>query len=118
MSRIKKSVLSSVVAVAMLFSACSAQQLETTKVVYSKVAFYVGLAKSIIQVAEARYSDNDKVSTALAATRNSLSTVESLLASIMAGVEKDESKMDAAMKSLIVDVFNLIEAIREAKKVQ
>jgi len=97
-------------------ASCTPQKVETAKAVFAKVAFYVSLAQSLIKVAETNYQSNEKVATALAATRTSLQTVETLLASLEAGLEKDEGKLSTALVALVSDVFALMSAIKAAKE--
>lgn len=98
-----------------MMAACTPKQTDTVKAVYPKVTFYSNLARSMIQVAETHYASNTKVSAALAATRASLVTLETIVATIEAGTEKDESKLAAALGKLVGDVFVLIDAIKSAK---
>ena len=98
--------------------ACTPQQTATAKQVYTKISFYSNLARSMIKVAELHYQDNAKVATALAATRASLVTLETLVAAIEAGTTKDESGLALALGELVGNVFVLIEAIRQAKSVK
>jgi hypothetical protein len=100
-----------------MVAGCTPTQVNTANIVYSKITFYSGLARSMISVAEANYKDNEKVASALEATRASLLTLETLVASIEAGTNKDESKLAVALGSLVGAVFNLIAAINAAKSV-
>ena len=96
---------------------CSPQQVDTAKSVFSKVSFYSNLARSLITVAEMNYSDKPKVVTALVAAKASLRTLESLVATINAGLDYSESDLLTALTGLISDVFNLMTAIQDAKSV-
>ena len=99
-------------------TACTPQKAETAKSVFSKITFYSSLARTLITVAETKYPDNQKVKTALVATRASLKTLESTLATLSAGVDKDESALSVALVRLISDVFDLMAAINQAKSVK
>lgn len=94
---------------------CTPKQVDTAKTVFSKVSFYSNLARALITVAETHYKDNVKVVTALTATKVSLKTLESLVATINAGLDYDENKLITTLAGLISDVFNLMEAIKDAK---
>jgi vacuolar-type H+-ATPase catalytic subunit A/Vma1 len=116
MSRLNKFVAIMLFPAVMLAFACTPQQVQSANNVLTKVSFYTALAKSIVQVAETQYADNQKVKTALEATKVSLSTLESVVALVGAGIEKDESKVIVAVVELSKNIFGLIAAIEEAKK--
>lgn len=96
---------------------CTPQQTETAKSVFSKVSFYSNLARSLITIAQTNYQDKPKVMTALEATKSSLKTLETIMATISAGLDYDEAKLTDALAKLVVDAFDLIQAIKDAKAV-
>lgn len=99
----------------LLAASCTPQQVNTAKDVLAKVSFYTALAKSLVQVAETQFPDNQKVKTALEATKASLTTLESVVALVGAGIEKNEDKVIIAVADLAGKIFNLIRAIEEAR---
>lgn len=104
---------------AFLFAvSCTPQQVNTAKDVLSKVSFYSALAKSLVQVAETQFPDNPKVKTALEATKASINTLESVVALVGAGIEKNEDKIIIAVADLAGKIFNLIKAIEDARKIK
>ncbi len=96
---------------------CTPKQVSTAKSVFSKVSFYSNLARALITVAETRYKDNKKVATALVATKASLRTLESLIATINAGLVYEESELLSKLTCLILDVFSLMDALQAATSV-
>lgn len=94
---------------------CTPKQVDTAKSVFSKVSFYSNLARSLIVVAEAHYKDNPKVATALSAAKASLKSLETIMNVINAGLDYDESELTQKLAQLVVDVFELIQAIKDAK---
>ena len=116
MSRLNKFVAIMMLPMFLAACSCTPQQVNTANSVLTKVSFYTALAKSLVQVAEAQYADNKKVATALEATKVSLSSVESLVALVGAGIEKDEGKVIVAVVDLAKKIFDLIAAIDAARK--
>lgn len=94
---------------------CTPTQTTVAKSTFTKVAFYVDLATQLIKVAETNYASDQKVQTALAATRSALLTVSTLMGTLEAGVEKDESKLSVALVALVSSVFSLMSAIKAAQ---
>ena len=96
---------------------CTPKQVDTAKTVFSKVSFYSSLARALITVAETHYKDNTKVVTALTAAKASLRTLEALVSTINAGLDYNEDELIVSLANLILDVFNLMEAIKDVKSV-
>jgi hypothetical protein len=99
----------------MISMSCTPTQVSNAKDVMGKITFYSTMARALITVAENNFADRPKVATALAATKASLATLESALAAVGAGIEKDESKLILAAATLVQNVFVLMNAIREAQ---
>jgi hypothetical protein len=93
---------------------CTPTQINKAKRIMGQASFYTTMARSLIKVAEGYIADN-KVKTALEATRESLKTVESTIVLIDSGLDKDQVRIITAVTSLMVNVFALAAAIKKAK---
>jgi hypothetical protein len=97
-------------------SSCTPTQVNTANDVLNGISTAISFAKPLIEAAETQFPDKPKVVAALVATRASLSTLESAVAAISAGVEKDWSKLAAAATDLFFKALTLRAAIEEAIK--
>jgi len=96
-------------------TACTPTQVSTAQNVMHQAEFYVDMADALVKVAIAKYSDNPKVRTALVATSASLQTVKRAMQVAGSGLAQDQEALRAAVVSLVVEVFNLAQAIKEAQ---
>ena len=95
--------------------ACTPGQVNTANNVMQQADFYVGMAEALVQVAALQYEANPPVQTALRATLVSLGVVKKAMVAAQAGLSKDQAALKAAVVMLVIEVFALAKAIKDAQ---
>jgi len=98
----------------MLF-ACNAKQVNTAKNIIQQADFYVDMANALVQVAATQFADKPDVQKALQATVAALGVVRAAMSAASVGLDKDYSKLKAAVIGLVIEVFALSKAIKDAR---
>lgn len=94
---------------------CTPSQVNTAKNVMTQASFYVDMAEALIRVASTQFPDKPKVKAALEATAQSLVTAKKAMDVAKSGLDKDQAALKSAVMALIVEVFALAKAIKEAE---
>jgi len=97
----------------MLF-ACNPSQVSTAKNVMLQAEFYVDMAEALVQVAASQYTNKPKVQTALRATVVALGVVKKTMKAAASGLDKDQAALKSAVVALVIEVFALAKAIKDA----
>ena len=100
--------------VGMLFS-CTPGQVNTANNIMQQADFYVSMAEALVQVAALQYTDKPKVQAALRATVVSLGVVKKAMKVVSSGLDKDQDALKAAVVLLVIEVFALAKAIKDAQ---
>jgi hypothetical protein len=94
---------------------CNQSQINSAKNVLHQAEFYVDMAEALVRVANAQFADKPKVQTALTATVAALGVVKKAMKTAESGLSKDYESLKAAVVTLVVEVFALAKAIKEAE---
>jgi hypothetical protein len=94
---------------------CTEARVNTAKNVMTQADFYMDMAEALVKVATTQFPNNQKVTAALKATAQALSVVKNAMSVAKNGLDKDNTALKATVVALIVEVFVLFNAIKEAK---
>ena len=92
-------------------------KLNTAKNYTSKAVFYLTVAETLMDAAVAQFPTNQKVVAAVDATAKAVDVVRTTLELVTSGLSKDESLLATKTAELVVAIFALVRAVKDAKKV-